>query len=347
MTGTLFDHALRLHRLTPDGPLRHDGEPCPDHGARYVHGGKDERRKGADAAALLDRHFADPEARPSDLAGAFRQVHVPIHRNDHLAAAALRADRDRVRQTGRWLVRHSTDRNGATAGLALLATDWNKADIPLIQTIGLLSSHFAPLAATALRRRGDEDALLWLARRSADWGRVYLVEELCRYGPVRSRDWLLRHSFDGDYLNAYFAVQVAIAADLHTALVEGEPDDELLDHTGRLLSCIAGPGGPSSNLADYPAGRPVVDAHARHVARQEPTFERFVNVAQVAQQLSRDPGSNGFAAEHTADFVRRYRTVLDRPEWCAAVHHGLAARHEFVAWCTRLGRQLGLKAFTG
>lgn len=35
-------------------------------------------------------------------------------------------------------------------GLALLATDWVEDDIRLIQTIGLLSNRFAPLAAEAL-----------------------------------------------------------------------------------------------------------------------------------------------------------------------------------------------------
>ncbi|MEU8301836.1 hypothetical protein AB0C04_31685 [Micromonospora sp. NPDC048909] len=55
----------------------------------------------------------------------------------------------------------------ATVGLALLATDWAEEDIPLIQTIGLLSDRFGPLAAEALRRRrGGEEALLWLAQRT-------------------------------------------------------------------------------------------------------------------------------------------------------------------------------------
>jgi hypothetical protein len=56
-------------------------------------------------------------------------------------------------------VRHSIDRNAATVGLALLAADWAAEDIPLIQSIGLLSDHFGPLAAEALqRRRGGAEA---------------------------------------------------------------------------------------------------------------------------------------------------------------------------------------------
>lgn len=92
---------------------------------------------------------------------------MPIHRSEHIAAAALRVDRQRVQQTGRWLVRHSTDRCAATVGLALLATDWAEDDIPLIRTIGLLSERFGALAAEALQRRcGGGEALLWLAKRA-------------------------------------------------------------------------------------------------------------------------------------------------------------------------------------
>lgn len=165
---TLFEHALRLHRQHPDGVLPRDGEPYPDEehhrsrpSPRRV---RDQRRHGAGVAAILDSHFSRPDAHASELVDAFGDVYVPIHRNDHIAAAALRANRQRVRKTGWWLVRHGTDRNAVTVGLGLLAADRAEDDIPLIQTIGLLSNHFGPLAAEALqRRRGGDEALQWLA----------------------------------------------------------------------------------------------------------------------------------------------------------------------------------------
>jgi hypothetical protein len=122
----LFVHALRLHRQFPDAVLPRDGEPYPDdesHRRRRRPGiGTDRRREGADVATILDRHFARPEASPAELADAF----------------------------------HDVD------GLALLATDRAPEDIPLIQTIGLLSNRFGPLAVEALRRRQGGEALLWL-----------------------------------------------------------------------------------------------------------------------------------------------------------------------------------------
>ena len=90
------------------------------------------------------------------LAWAFHDVYVPIQRNEHIAAAALRADRSRVQLAGRWLVRHSPDRCSAVVGLALLAADWAEEDVGLIKIIGLLSDRFCPLAAAALKRRRAE-----------------------------------------------------------------------------------------------------------------------------------------------------------------------------------------------
>ena len=49
---------------------------------------------------------------------------------------------------------------------------------------------------------------MWLAERVAGWGRVYVVEALCRQGVTSSPAWLLRHACDSDYLNDYFAARL-------------------------------------------------------------------------------------------------------------------------------------------
>ncbi len=257
----LFDYAMHLHQQDPDSPLPRDGEPYPDdelHRQRaQPRPPRDERLHGADVARILDAHFAKPEAPPSALADAFHDVYVPIHHNEHIAAAALRADRHRVQHTGRWLVRHSTDQCAATVGLALLAADWAEEDIPLIRTIGLLSNHFGPLAAHALRRRlGGSEALQWLAERVTGWGRVYVIEALCLAGRYKSRWWLLRHACDGDVLNGYFAGKVATTAHLHEAIISAEADDDLVDHTGRLLAIMADCSGMGLTLEHYPPRPP-------------------------------------------------------------------------------------------
>ena len=263
--GSLFEHALALHRQFPHGPLPRDGSPYPDQ-ARYralSHPRQDRRTAGADVAAALDAHFAAADISPERLAGTLANLDIPIHRNDHITAAALRADRDRVRRTGRWLVRHSHDRGPAIVGLGLLATDHDDRDTPLIQTIGLLSDHFAALAADALKRRsGGAEGLQWLGDRTDGWGRVYVVEALCQRA-YQARAWLLRHACNGDYLNGYFASEVATATHLHAAITSDDVDEELVDHTGRLLVVMTYCGGMGLTLKEYPPAGAVVEAYAR------------------------------------------------------------------------------------
>jgi hypothetical protein len=289
--GSLFEHALALHQQFPHGPLPRDGSPYPDD-ARYRasrHPPQDLRTAGADVAAALDAHFSSADTTPERLAEALAGLDIPFHRNDHITAAALRADRDRVRRTGRWLVRHSRDRGPAVVGLGLLATGHDDRDIPLIQTIGLLSNQFAPLAAEALkRRRHGVEGLLWLGDRTSGWGRVYIVEALCTRAH-RARSWLLRRACDGDYLNGYFAAEVATAAHLHAAITSEDVDEELIDHTGRLLCVMIYSEGMTLGLKHYPPAGAIVRAYARHVAALAPTPARTADATTIAKYLRTVP----------------------------------------------------------
>ena len=347
---TLFGHALRLHREHPDGPFERDGEPFPDqeryHARRQHRDPGDRRRDGIDVAAVLDRHFSRPDAPARELAYDFLDIDVPIHHNEHITAAALRAHPVRVRRTGRWLVRHSVDRNAATVGLALLATGADDADIPMIQTIGLLSEQFGPLAAEALRRRrGGAEALRWLAERVTGWGRVYVIEALSGSGTPSSRAWLLRNACDGDVLNGYFAGRVATRAHLHEAIAGGETDDALIDHTGRLLSTMAYCRGMGLDLENYPHAPAVLAAHAAHLARQAPAVQRFVDAATLADHLTRT--LCGCTAEQRDRIVRQYLDVLDRPAWGDTVRAGLDPTSDFFDWFTEsVATRLRLSAFS-
>ncbi|GIJ24529.1 hypothetical protein Vlu01_51530 [Micromonospora lutea] len=246
-------------------------------------------------------------------------------------------------------MRHGTDRNVVTVGLTLLTTDTAEDDIPLIQTIGLLSNWFGPLAAEALqRRREGTEALLWLAERVSGWGRVYVVEALCRQGPARSRAWLLRHACDGDYLNGYFAGQVATTAHLHEAITSADVDDELIDHTGRLLRVMADCGGMGMTLEHYPPAPVVLAAHAAHLAQQPPTANRYVDAAIIADYLTaKAPNRCGCTAEQRDHIVQKYLAVLDRPDWRDAVRTDLDPTSDFFAWFTRhVAARLRLGAFS-
>ncbi|WP_433187932.1 hypothetical protein [Actinoallomurus sp. CA-150999] len=347
---SLYDHALRLHHLNPEAPLPRDGEPYPDdeQHRRKSPSCDDPRRRGMDAAATLDAYFARAEAGPGELTWAFHEIDVPIHRNEHIAAAALRADRERVQETGRWLVRNSPDRCSVLIGLALLATGWADDDIELIRIIGLLTDKFSPLAADALKRRRDgTDALLWLAQRAAGWGRVYLVEALCTAGVRRARSWLLRQACDGDYLNGYFAGKVATAAHLHEAITSPDADDELIDHSGRLLGIMADCGGMGMTWEGYPPIRIVLNAYVGHLVGQTPNLDRYLAAAGIADHLAQaSPDRLAMTPDHRERLVDRYLAVLRRAEWSEAAQAGFDPANDFFAWFARtVGYRLRLPVF--
>jgi hypothetical protein len=238
----------------------------------------------------------------------------------------------------------------AAVGLALLATDRQEdADISLIRTIGLLSNTFGALAAEALKRRytAGYESLLWLAHRASGWGRVYVVEALCEYVTTEVRSWLLRHACDGDYLNGNFAWKLATAAHMHVAIVADEVDDELVDHTGRLLRILAGCRGMGLTLEDYPPAPMVLAAHAAHVGRQAPTPGRYVEAAMIADHLvDKAPEKCGCTETQRDDIVRGYLAVLDRKEWRDTMRAGHGLDGVFYTWfAATVARRLNLRAF--
>jgi hypothetical protein len=278
------------------------------------------------------------------LADAFHDVYIPIHPNEHITAAAERADKERVRETGRWLVRHATDRCSVTVGLALIAAVGSVDDTPLIQTIGLLSNRFGPLAAHALEQQpGGAEALLWLADRVTGWGRVYVVEALCRLDDPVARPWLLRRACDGDFLNAYFVGKVAQTAGLHEVITEPCVDADITDHTGRLLLVMTYSQGMGTTLARDPHAEEVLAAHLRNLKRLRPTASRFCLAAWLASSLGKlgDSGSIG-PVQRWQPYRDDYLALLERDDWCETATNALAAKDPGILRLveTSSGRQL-------
>lgn len=354
---TLFHHALRLHQQTPDKPLPRDGEPYPDEERRRraprPRAPRDRKRAGVDVARILDEHFAGSSTVPSALSDRFRGIYVPIHHDEHIATAARNAGEARARETGRWLVRHGTDTRTVTVGLALLSAVGTANDIPLIQTIGLLSCTFGPLAARALERLpgGGAEALLWLAERVTGWGRVYVVEALCRLMDDHPgvRAWLLRRAADGDFLNGYFAGRVARVAKLHEAVAEFGDDAELVDHTTRLLHVMTSCEGMGTSLRHSPHAVVVLEAHVRHLGRLGPSSARYVAAATIAQYLTEERSAGPDHPGTTAGWERSrtaYLALLDTEDWCDAARAGLAAGEGRLAWLAdSVAPELKLRAF--
>ncbi|KOG37760.1 hypothetical protein AQJ84_38500 [Streptomyces resistomycificus] len=343
---------MRLHGLTPDAPLPRDGVPYPDEERRRSRPRpehpRDREQIGADVAAVLDENFSDPRSVPDQLVGRFHGIHVPIHPNPRVAAAALRGGA-RAREAGRRLVRHGTDTDDVVVGLSLLAAVGTVDDVPYIQTVGLLSCTFGPLAAHAMERLPDgAGALLWLADRVAGWGRVYVVEALCRLveGHPDVRHWLLRNAVDGDFLNGYFAGKVALAAGLHQALVGAVADAEVVEHAGSLLHVLTSCQGMGMTLAHYPHAEEALAALLRHLERLGPSPSRYYTAALLAGSL----GEHG--DEGSIESVGRWQTcregyvaLLEREEWCETARNAIAADDHRLLWLAESASHLVLRAF--
>ncbi|MFE5630051.1 hypothetical protein [Streptomyces sp. NPDC056543] len=369
---TLFDHALRLHRLTPDAPLFRGGAPFP--GAERRRGGPERKaslaptRDGADADAdavkVLDEYFDGTDddtdgdtdvvrpATPHELAERLRGLPVSARHHERISGAALRAPAGRTREAGRWLVRHGTDTGSVAIGLALLAEAGTVADIGRIQTIGLLSNAFGPLVARALERLpGGVEALIWLAERATEWGRVHAVEALCRHVDDHPavRPWLLRNAAaDGEFLNSYVASDAARVTGLHDVVVDARTDAAVVDQTGRILHVMTYCEGMGTSLRHYPHALTVMEAHVRHLGHLGPTAERYCDATTVSRYLGAETPawSDDDGLQARWDDVRRsYVDLLGRTEWRDAAREGLAAGHARLTWLVdSVAPELGLRA---
>ena len=335
---TLLAHALELHKHDPDRPLPCDGEPFPDHADHDPDNRPAMTRRsgtGVDVADILARYFAEAAPDPARLAESVHRVGVPIYPSELMAEAAREAGRGRALETGRWLIRNGTDTCAVTVGLALLeAVGITAEDVGLVQTIGLLSDHFGPLAARALAKlpSGSAQALLWLADRAAGWGRVNVVRSLAGLDDPDTRQWLLRKAVDGDILNGYFIAVVVMTGRLHDVLDELAADPELTDCTGRILWLMTENEGMGLTLKGYEHADSVLRAHKDALSHHGPTLQRFYIAALIARYLGRsspDDPNRTWEADRAA-----YRALLDEPRWREVALTGLAegdGRIRFIA----------------
>lgn len=174
------------------------------------------------------------------------------------------------------------------------------------------------------------------------------MESLCKTGGQKARPWLLRRACDGDYLNGYFAGKVATAAHLHEAITRADPDDELVDHTGRLLAIMADCGGMGMTLGHYPPAGVVLEAHAGHAHRLEPTLQRYFVVAQLADYLHHSAAEAlALPAGQRERILGSYLSMLAREDWSEVARTGLAAGNHRMTWLARaVAPRLGLTALS-
>ncbi|MEU7920773.1 hypothetical protein [Micromonospora zamorensis] len=122
----------------------------------------------------------------------------------------------------------------------------------------------------------------------------------------------------------------------------------MVDHTGLLLTIMADSGGTGITLEHYPPASAVLEAHCEHAGRLEPSVERFVIAAQLAEHLQRSASERvAWPVGGRERVLSGYLSLLDRDDWCTVARAGLAAGDQRVTWrAGALAPGLGLRAFT-
>lgn len=74
-------------------------------------------------------------------------------------------------------------------------------------------------------------------------------------------------------------------------------------------------------LVDVPPPSIVLAAHVAHLGQQARTANRYLNAALLADHLAtKTPEQCGCTTEQSDEIACQYLAVLNRQDWCGAVH---------------------------
>jgi hypothetical protein len=313
-----------------------------------------------------------------------REPTVPY--SDTLVEEITRADemtRDDLQSHARWLVRVAAHRGPLKFGILLLGLSGTDQDVAELLTMAR-HDEFTLYAAVAAGNLLDDPTDVWweMARNVHGWGKVHVVERLCRRVEYRAdvHEWLLRHGCDNRIMPEYLAFCCATAGGLAAALAEDEVDDDLLNGAGVIVGALLR-GGPAEDVEQYANGVEALRHLLRHLRTRCTSLSRLNVVASVHDWLEwpeprptpehlkhffdEAPATPPESTEETT-WQRRSRlgwtpavreeltgacaAILGQPHWPERVRGGFRSgdrAQEFLAWglAQRLGVDLWEEAF--
>lgn len=259
----------------------------------------------------------------------------------------IRADRQinriRVAELARWLCAFGVSRGQVATGISLLGIYGRERDRHLIARIGLVD----PLTLYSVVALGNllakpETAIFDLAVQVEGWGRIHAVAHLAGTTNPRIQDWLLRGGYDSDVMVEELAFIAATTGGLVAAL-QGEVDDDLLDHAGILLDALA-MGGPAEDMSDYEEGALALELYFGHMMTAAASVDRLANLGTLACYLEEGWPRNSRISERARARLRAtLDQVLARPEWKALVEQAVHG-DDLLAFCRvfALTRRFGI-----
>lgn len=312
---SLFEHARRLVRQSPDGPLPDSGCPPPDDGARpYVPA--PERRRAL--TAVLQEFIGDPSLSAIDLHERCAQliVHVSDVRPvvDELAPERSR----RLLAAARWLLGSGWDRCAVLVGLGLLGGHAAARDVPTVRTVGLL--RFADLSAmeVLVKVPGAEHDIIWLAERSRSYLRVVAVRALAGQSDPVVRQWVL--STPRELLDGGLARQIAEGCAMADMLSGPEAEHDQWDQVGKLLLAMTSATNSRSHIGSYEDAAVVYQQWVARAQQLPATLERAALLAMALQDLCTGQAAPVLGGSR-AGLIERIKAVLSSAPWSGMLRH--------------------------
>jgi hypothetical protein len=282
---SLFEHAQRLHRLTPEDPLPDGGHPFPD-GGDQPHVPYQERKLALTAA--LREFLANPSLSAQDLHGLCARL--PINSGDAVwVREAVPEPSPQLLEVARWLVRNGTDRRAVVVGLGLLCGHAEQRDVPMLKVIGRLcfADHLSVEALTKIP--GAEQDVIWLAERSRSHPRIRAVEALVGNRDPVIRDWV--RSTPRELLSSDLARKITEAHELAEMFRRQAVGDALWDQLGNLLVAMTSTRNYQSEISRYPDAPDAYQHWVTLADQRPPTLGRAALLAMVAEDLRTGPAA--------------------------------------------------------
>jgi hypothetical protein len=331
---SLYDHAVRLLRQTPDGPLPDGGRPHPDEPNQPAP--SPSRRAGsktrqARLLSFLEAFFANPAGSLTVLQTRLCEL-APSERTVCQVLDSLpKLDPRRAQDTGLALLRTARDRRAVWLGLGLLARTSEPVDTEPIRTLALLDCCSA-LAIKALAAvPGTAADLIWLTERVPTAQRRAVETALqSRADEPQAREWLLVTPMD---LAPSQAREVAEAVHLAEAL-ERRPDDQrIIEQAARLLVAMTKDDDYNAQVPRYLAARQVYRLLADRAGSLSPSLDRYALLLSLLLDLH-----SGFSvlldwpAGERERILDQFRAVLRSPQWAEQPTLARDSQDEGARW---------------
>ncbi|WP_343447270.1 hypothetical protein [Micromonospora schwarzwaldensis] len=283
---SLFEHARRLHLLTPRGPLPDGGQPLPDNGD-HPNTPSSERKQAL--LTVLRVFISNPALSPQDL-------HEQCTHLAFGARAVTRALQElapevspRLLQTARWLVMNGTDRRAVLLGLGLFDGNAEQSDADSIRTIGLLRFAERPAIEALAKIPTAAQDLIWLAERSRNHSRTVAAAALAGHPDPAVRQWVL--STPRDLLSSDLARQIAERYSLAETLGRPVVDDRTWDQAGNLLLAMTSTRNYRYEINRYDQAAVAYQRWVALAGTRPATLERAALLTMIAEDLRTGPAA--------------------------------------------------------